>query len=92
MVFAGAVAGSLAGAVPDPEWAPGAGAVAGADAVGADAVWLPSAGPRGPIDPADLVAALVGAGVRVREVALTAPTLEEVFLEVVGDAAAPEAA
>jgi ABC-2 type transport system ATP-binding protein len=35
------------------------------------------------IDPADLVAALVAAGARVREVALEAPTLEEVFVEMV---------
>jgi hypothetical protein len=37
--------------------------------------------PAGDIDPADVVEALVAAGVRVREIALETPPLEEVFLE-----------
>jgi ABC-2 type transport system ATP-binding protein len=45
--------------------------------------WLPARGPKGEIDPAELVAALVGAEVRVSAVSLEAPTLEEVFLEMV---------
>jgi len=48
---------------------------------------LPTRGPRGAIDPADVVAALVGGGVRVREVVVDAPTLEEVFVEMVEGAA-----
>jgi ABC-2 type transport system ATP-binding protein len=44
---------------------------------------LPARGPRGAIDPADLVAALVAAEVRVREVAVEAPHLEEVFVQMV---------
>ena len=39
--------------------------------------------PAGAIDPADVVDALVAAGIRVREIALETPTLEEVFLELV---------
>ena len=39
------------------------------------------------VDPADLVAALVAAGARVRQIALETPTLEEVFVEMVEHAA-----
>ncbi len=45
--------------------------------------WLPAQGPAGAIDPADVVDALVAAGIRVRQVGLIAPTLEEVFVEMV---------
>jgi ABC-type multidrug transport system ATPase subunit len=45
--------------------------------------WLPAHGPHGAIDPAELVEALVGGGVRVREVGVEAPSLEEVFVEMV---------
>ena len=48
-----------------------------------DGAWLPAQGPRGAIDPADVVDALVAGGVRVREVALETPALEEVFLAMV---------
>jgi ABC-2 type transport system ATP-binding protein len=44
---------------------------------------LPARGPRGPLAPAELIAALVGAGARVHEVASESPTLEEVFVEMV---------
>ncbi len=39
--------------------------------------------PAGSIDPADVVDALVAAGVRVRAISVEAPTLEEVFVEMV---------
>ncbi len=52
-----------------------------------DAGWLPADGARGAIDPADVVDALVAAGVRVREIVGDAPTLEEVFVEMVEAAA-----
>ncbi len=45
--------------------------------------WLPARGPGGEIDPADLVDALVAGGVRVSAVSLEAPTLEEVFVQMV---------
>ena len=49
---------------------------------------LPTRGPQGAIDPAELVAALVAAGVRVREVVVEAPSLEEVFVQMVEGRAA----
>ncbi len=39
--------------------------------------------PAGTIDPADVVDALVAAGVRVRSITVEAPTLEQVFVEMV---------
>ena len=39
--------------------------------------------PAGTLDPADVVDALVQAGVRVRTIVVEAPTLEQVFVEMV---------
>ncbi|MCB9560507.1 MAG: ABC transporter ATP-binding protein [Kofleriaceae bacterium] len=55
------------------------------DEVAADGTaWLPARGAAGPIAPADLVDALVAAGVRVHEIAVDEPALEDVFVEMVG--------
>jgi ABC-2 type transport system ATP-binding protein len=53
---------------------------------------LPTRGPRGAIDPADVVAALVAGGVKVREVVVESPHLEEIFVQMVESQAKGSAA